>query len=87
MTNMDWKAAMDSEVFRIYAEQALNKVQPVDDPVQTLEAFKALEKEIRSTKHKKAIFMALQEKFASDPDYADKVQKSFVDAVMLLDLS
>lgn len=101
MVDMDWKAAMDSEVFREYAKNEIYKMQVKAQQVQqqqnvdndeqeklrTLEQFKALELEVRASPKKLAVFRALQNKFATDPEYTSRVKVSFVNAVMMLDLS
>lgn len=96
---MDWKAAMDSEVFREYArseiakqmklavQQEQQKIDDEDDKLNILDKFKEFERQVRSSPKKMAIFKALQDKFATDVDYTSRVKKSFVDAVMMLDLS
>lgn len=96
---MNWKAAMDSEVFREYAKSEISKMKVQaaeeqiakqnadEDELSVLEQFKKFENEVRSSPKKMAVFKALQGKFATDLDYAAKVKKSFVDAVMMLDLS
>ena len=89
MDNFLWK---HSEVFRNYAsielkkqdEQKLKQAQIKEDEV--LEDFVGLEESIRSDPKKLAIFQGLQEKFANDKEYTKKVDKKFVDGVMLLDL-
>lgn len=95
MIDMDWEAAMDSEIFRIYAKNELIKqaqettkklqVEP-EDAEKILEAFVKFEQDIKTNPTKLKVFQALQNKFASDPEYTAKVKKSFVEAVMLLNL-
>lgn len=94
MTDMNWKAAMNSEIFRGFVNNELIKaaqakpVEPTEDEqIEMLEKFKEFEKMVRSSPKKLAVFRTLQEKFASDPEYTAKVKGSFVDAVMMLDLS
>ncbi len=99
MVDMDWKAAMDSEVFREYArneivkqmkltaQQEQQKADEEEDKLNILDKFKEFERQVRSSPKKMAIFKALQDKFATDADYTVTVKKSFVDAVMMLDLS
>jgi len=99
MADMDWKAAMDSEIFREYAKNEIAKManeaqqkreeekNVEEDKLDILEKFKEFEHEVRSSPKKLAIFKVLQDKFAADADYTSKVKKSFVDAVMMLDLS
>lgn len=96
MTDMDWKAAMSSEVFREYFQnevvrinrEAQNKQQVTEeDELNVLEQFKEFERQIRSSPKKLTIFRALQNKLATDLEYAAKVKTSFVDAVMMLDLA
>lgn len=101
MVDMDWKAAMDSEVFREYAKNEIYKMQvkaqetqhqqSIDEGEQeklrTLEQFKEFEQQVRSSPKKLAVFRALQNKFATDSEYTSRVKASFVNAVMMLDLS
>lgn len=91
VSDMDWAAAMDSEVFRTYAAAQLKQAQsqPASDEIdnlEVLEGFEKFEAEVRASPAKLKAFRLLQEKFANDPEYTDKVKKSFVDAVMLLNL-
>lgn len=99
MTDMNWKAAMDSEVFREYAKSEITRMKveaeaeqaakqnDEEDELNVLEQFKEFENQVKSSPKKTAVFKALQGKFATDAEYAAKVKKSFVDAVMMLDLS
>lgn len=100
MVDMDWKAAMNSEVFREYARneitemqiKAQEKQQQVieendQEGLNVLEQFKEFERQVRSSPKKLAIFRALQNKFATDSEYTSQVKVSFVNAVMMLDLS
>lgn len=99
MSDMDWKAAMNSEIFREYAAIELQKqaaqkqaeslkVDHLDDDTtsELMEQFKQLEAEVSASPLKKKAFRALQLKFASDPVYTDKVDPLFVEAVMMMDL-
>jgi hypothetical protein len=96
MSYMNWKAAMNSEVFREYAQMEIQKMaleqqsgknNVEEDELNVLEGFKEFEKQVRSSPKKLSIFRALQNKFATDLDYAAKTKASFVEAVMMLDLS
>lgn len=99
MMDMDWKAVMNSEVFREYfqgevarmtreAQEKQKESENIEeDRSNVLEQFKEFERQIRSSPKKLAVFRALQNKLATDLDYASKVKTSFVDAVMMLDLS
>lgn len=93
MNDQDWRAAMDSEIFREYVRNETVKLAEEDrkqklaaEDEQVLEDFAQFQNEVRSSPHKLQAFRTLQKKFASDPDYAAKTKKSFVDAVMMLDL-
>lgn len=102
MDDMTWKAVMDSEVFRIYAENEAKNIQQQkitaelvakqaaetadEDAIKVMEEFEQFERDIKASPNKLKVFQALQEKFASDPEYTSKVKKSFVDSVMLLNL-
>ncbi len=99
MVDMDWKAAMNSEVFREYFQSEVarinrqaqeNRIEAEhadENQLNILEQFKEFERQIRSSPKKLAVFKALQNKLATDFEYASKVKKSFVDAVMMLDLT
>lgn len=86
----DWAAAMDSEIFRNYASAELAKMKveasPDEDNSEVLEQFEQFELDVRSSPQKLAVFRALQNKFATDPDYTSTVKTSFVNAVMMLNL-
>ena len=69
------------------SQQEQQKVEDEEDKSDILDKFKEFERQVRSSPKKMAIFKALQDKFATDADYASTVKKSFVDAVMMLDLS
>lgn len=100
--DMDWAAAMDSEIFRLYASAETQRINNEklavleqtkqaeltadDDVIEAMGSFEIMEREIKASPHKLKVFRALQEKFASDPDYTALTKKSFVDAVMFLDL-
>lgn len=96
--DMDWKAAMSSEVFREYAsnesarmrreaaEAAKAQETAAEEELALLEQFAAMEMEIKDSPKKLAAFKALQDKFASDEAYAAKAHPLFVKAVMMLNL-
>lgn len=96
MDDMDWKAAMSSEVFREYFKNEaarmnaeITKSSSIDEEEEKsvlLEQFETLEREVRASPKKLATFRVLQKKFASDPDYAEKCKPEFVSAVMMLNL-
>lgn len=99
MTDMDWKAAMSSEIFREYAKNEVTNMQTLaqqsqaaqknieEDEFNALKEFEEFERSVRSSPKKMAVFRALQNKFAVDAEYTAKVKTSFVNAVMMLDLS
>jgi hypothetical protein len=96
--NNDWKAALSSEIFREYAKNELNSQaqKKIDDEQQIkqaeidqlidLENIAKFEKEVKASPKKLKIIKAWQERFAIDPEYAAKVDKTVVDIVMALDL-
>lgn len=93
MTDMDWAAAMDSEIFREYARSEslrmrveASQAKQAEDTFETLQQFEAFEAEIKSSPEKLAVFRALRDKIASDPDYADQINPAFLDAMMMLNL-
>jgi len=80
---------LHSEVFKEYVKNELLKQSQnknIDDELETLEAFKKFESDIKSDPSKLKVFKILQNKFATDEVYASKTKKTFVDAVMMLDL-
>lgn len=88
--SVDLDVAMNSEVFREYAKNEIAKIatekEAEEDLSASLEEFTKFQNEVLASPYKLKVFKALQEKFASDPEYTSKVKKVFVDAVMLLDL-
>ena len=91
---MDRTAAMSSEIFREYVKnelkrEALEKQQKkaeapnINDVLGDLDEF---ERRVKSDPKLRVAFKALQEKFATDTSYREKVNPIFVDGVMLLDL-
>lgn len=95
---MDWKAAMQSEIFREFvaislaeknkkeAEEKLIRKANKKELPEIVEQFDSLEAQIKNDPKKLAGFRALQEKFATDPEYTAGVDNLFVEAVMLLNL-
>lgn len=98
MFDNDWAAAMDSEIFREYAKNELLKkkaeaqqaaeqaARAEDDEAKVLQEFEEFEKVVRASPKKLAVFRALKEKFATDPEYTATVKAEFVSAVMMLNL-
>jgi hypothetical protein len=91
MSNMDWKAAMSSEIFREYAQNELVKEAqvsslPTINEEQVLGEFEQFQIKVNSDPHLKQAFKQLQIKFANDPLYRNKVDVNFVKGVMSLDL-
>lgn len=98
MVDMDWLAAMDSEIFREYAKNELVKMKAEaqqvadqaghseEEEARVLEEFEEFEKAVRASPKKLATFRILKEKFTTDPDYTSKVKSDFVNAVMMLNL-
>lgn len=91
MSDMDWKAAMSSEIFREYLKNELTKEAntpppPTVNEEQVLDEFDALQVKVRNDPYLRAAFQKLQHKFATDPIYRNKTSPKFVEGVMLLDL-
>ena len=90
--DMTWKAAISSEIFREYLKNELMKsasseeVSPEEEKDALIQEFEKFQEAVKASPNKVKVFKALQHKFATDPEYTAKVKKSFVDAVMLLDL-
>lgn len=91
MSNMDWKAAMSSEIFREYVQNELIKEANTPPPApineaQVLNELEEFQTKVRNDPYLRKAFRALKEKFASDPSYRSKVDVKFLQGVMLLDL-
>ena len=95
--DMDWKAALSSEIFSEYLKTAVPdmiKKQAVEiepkisqeEESEIVKQFEAFQEDIRNSPKKLAAFRALREKIISDDDYRAKTKKAFVDAILLLDL-
>ena len=94
--DMDWKAALSSEIFREYLKAAVPTMQnkeaaieptlSVEEEAKALADFEKFQADIKSSPKKLAVFRSLREKIISDDDYRSRTKKAFVDAVLLLDL-
>ena len=89
--DMDWKAAMSSEIFREYCKIELQKEAQAPQVAQVkeeevLEDFDKFQNMVNSNPQMKLAFKELKEKFSSDLEYRDGVDPNFVNGVMLLDL-
>jgi len=96
--DMDWKAAMSSEIFREFAAQELKKrasekakekdleAAEIEDELDTLEQFASLEFKIKDSPKQLRAFRELQSKFQTDPEYTAKTDPLFVKAVLMLNL-
>lgn len=60
--------------------------KPEVDKEKALDDFESFEKAVKASPKMRKVFIVLQRKFAEDPEYAKKVDPSFVAGVMLLDL-
>ena len=89
---MDWTPEMISEIFREYAKSELQKkaleeqkkaseASNIDD---VLDNFDEFERRVNSDPRLKLAFKTLQEKFANDTSYREKVNPAFVEGVMML---
>lgn len=90
MDDMNWKSAMSSEIFREYVQNELAKEASQPSPQAELEdsfkLFQQVEAQIKQSPKAKQAYKVLQQKFATDDNYRMKTNKSFVDAVMMLNL-
>jgi len=94
--DMDWKAAISSEIFREYLKTAIPNIKKASEPTEPklsneeekeiYESFHKLQQEIRSSPSKLATFRAIKEKLIHDDEYRARTKVAFIDAVMLLDL-
>lgn len=83
--NMDWQAAMSSEIFREFAKNEIKKI--AEDESDAFSQFEAFQEEIKSSPAKKEAFLKLQKEFIRNPEGQDPLfDPSFVEAVLLLDL-
>jgi hypothetical protein len=94
MDDMNWRSAMDSEIFRGYLaaelqKQAANKKtaeQIADEELAVLNQFEDFQLKVNSSKKQKAIFKHLQEVFQTNEKYAATVDPKFVELVLLLNI-
>jgi len=86
----DWSAAMSSEIFREYLKNEITKeAQAPKEPTveQIHQQLEDLEENIKNNPKMLNAFKILQKKFATDQNYADKVNPAFVAGVLMLNLS
>ncbi len=94
MDDMNWRSAMDSEIFRGYLaaelqKQAANKKtaeQIADEELNVLSQFDEFQLKVNSSKKQKAVFKHLQEVFQTNEKYASTVDPKFVELVLLLNI-
>ena len=91
MSDMNWKAAMSSEIFREYLKNELAKEAsmpsiPKLNEDQVLNELEEFQTKVKNDPYLKSAFLKLQQKFATDPVYRSKTNAKFVEGVMLLDL-
>ena len=90
----DWNAAISSEIFREYLKGEMCK-HTIKEPkcklnINSEQIFKEIEKfeeKVLANPQIKQAFQALQHKFETDPEYTAKVDPTFVQGVMMLNLS
>lgn len=87
---MDWAAAMSSEVFRNFAQsELLKEAQEVKEVIledDALNNFEGLQKRVHASPKLRGAFKKLQQLFTSDPEYTAKVDRNFVEGVLLLNV-
>lgn len=91
MDPMTKAALKDSEIFTEYLEiqrqnQAKKQAAKIIEEAQAIRDFEKLEKEIKASPEKIQVFRTLQARFMNDSEYTQRTKKSFVDAVLMLDL-
>ena len=94
MNNMNWRTAMDSEIFRGYLaaelqKEAANKKtaeQIAQEELDTLNSFEEFQLKVNSSKKQKAVFKHLQTLFQTNEKYAATVDPKFVELVLLLNI-
>ena len=93
MDAMDWKAAVNSEIFREYMKAELAKEEQVklaeekaNDISVVYDEFKAMEQRINSNPRVKKAFVEFKEKLMSDPEFSKKANQKLAEVVMMLDL-
>ena len=85
--DMDKLALDSSEVFQEYlAIQNKNDLKNQVNKDEVLISFAEFEESVKKDPKKLKVFRALQDKFANDLEYREKVNPSFVDGVMMLNL-
>ena len=98
---MDWKAAMDSEVFRGYVTAQLQKEAQeeanrptreqvmnaqIDEMDTALTEMDNFEEELRKSPEMLAKFKQAKAFLMNNPDAHDKVSPDFIKGIMMLDL-
>lgn len=99
---MDWKAAMNSEIFREYVSNELNREaqekaerpqkeatalkKEMEHREKVLDAFADFEKELKSKPLLLNKFKQARQILLNNPEIADKTDPKFIDGIMMLDL-
>lgn len=94
MSDMDYKAAMNSEVFRELAAAELKKQaatkktaeQIEQQELDALKAFDDFQLKVNASKKQKKIFKDLQTLFQTNEKFASTVDPKFVELVLLLNI-
>lgn len=87
VTNQDWEAMMNSIVFKEYVKNELkNTSHKTASTKNYLEDFINFENKIKENAELKKYFQNMKNKIASDLSFASKLDKKFVNAIMMLDL-
>lgn len=99
--DQDLKALMSSEVFRNYLSLELEREAKAQVPSQeeikraqrkaqetseVIKAFAEFETQVKENFILKQAFTKMKNQIATDPEFARKLDKKFVNAIMMLDL-
>lgn len=95
MSDMDWLAAMNSDVFKEYLsgelkKEAANKKtaeQIEQEKLDVLNSFEEFQIKVNSSKKQKAVFKHLQSVFQTNEKYAATIDPKFVELVLLLNIN
>lgn len=90
MLDRDWEILLNSETFRNYLDIEVKKEAKAkqNEPIlaEQIDAFEAFEQKVRDNVQLKFAFSTLKHKFLTDPEYTDKCDPLFVQAVLSLNI-
>jgi uracil DNA glycosylase len=91
MDNMDWKAALSSEIFREYAKNEMKRIASEKEKQEKLSSktaddFCQFEKKVNASPILRDKFKKLQNVFINNPEYTKTIDQNFVQGVLLLNI-